>query len=100
MRNQTMGENYRQQIARLQAAAEQSIQADRENRINELASETLDLWEEARTADNNGDTESALYYSREAGERTRQWQAEMAQMPQQLSERKIRWMQRNPIAGE
>jgi hypothetical protein len=94
-----MGENYYEQIARLQQAANESVIADRTNRVNALASETLELWQEATEADREGDHDSALYYSREAGEKTREWQAEMAQLPQQppqLSERKQRWMQKNP----
>jgi hypothetical protein len=97
-------ENYYEQVARLQAAANESIAADRTNRINELASEVLDLWEEARTADNNGDHDSALYYSKEAGEKTRAWQQEMAQLPpepQQLSQTKLNWMrQRGDLVSD
>jgi hypothetical protein len=91
-----MSESYREQIARLQAAANESIQAERENRVNELADQTLGWWEEARRHDIEGDHADAVYCAREAGELTREWQAEMAKLPQQISNRKLAWMQRNP----
>jgi hypothetical protein len=92
-------DNYYQQIARLQAQAQESIIADRTNQANALAHETLQLWEQATEADREGDAETALELSRQAGERTAEWQQVMAQLPQQpqqLSERKLRWMQKNP----
>jgi hypothetical protein len=89
-------ENYYEQIARLQAAANESLIADRTNQVNALAHETLELWEQAREADREGDAETALELSKQAGERTAEWQQVMAQLPQQpqqLSETKLNWMQ-------
>jgi hypothetical protein len=44
-----------------------------------------------------GDTDSALYYSREAGERTKEWQAEMNQLPQpQFTQQELEYMRQRP----
>lgn len=92
------GENYREQIARLQREALESEIAAAQNEAISLEQEIGDLWQQAAAADNEGDSNTALYYSRAANEKTVELQNALSKLPQPptYSEKKIEWMQRRP----
>jgi hypothetical protein len=92
-------ENYREQIARLAQEAHAREIAALETEANELNLQAQDLWEQAAQADNDGDGDYAVELARMANEKNQELQSKLAQLPpqpQQFSERKMRWMQKNP----
>jgi len=91
-------ENYREQIARLQREAIESELVAAQNEALHLESEIKDLWQSAAQADDSGDHDTAIYYSRAANEKTQELQAALSKLPQApaYSEKKIEWMQRRP----
>jgi hypothetical protein len=95
-----MSENYREQIARLAQRAQEAALADQYNEAVRLDREMREDWENAVSCDNQGDDDGANFYAQQANAKAAEVQQKVALLqqcqPPQLSERKQRWMQRNP----